>query len=237
MNGKAYCILFALFIIGCKKQSLDAKPVTVTCNTADTFQIALNGFISTPRDIIPGDTVNFQAFILKSSGGHSYYSFEQAALEGCTLLWNFGDGFTSAELNSTHVYDSSGTYMVQMILNGDSTNVISRSLYIGPSPGYTQTIAGSRQWTRTRIVTDGPTNISDTTITDTTFTINIVDKETISIGEVPLTYSPGSSSAEVFLYLSTGGFPICSLLYYPGTNKTRYVVTYGWWMTDRYENK
>ncbi|MBX2906949.1 MAG: hypothetical protein KF744_12975 [Taibaiella sp.] len=124
-----------------------------------------------------------------------------------------------------------------MILNGDSTMIVSRQICVGPSPIYTQTIAGSRQWTRTRVVTDGPTNISDTTVSDTTFAIEMVDKKTISIGSETLAYVPGSSSSDVFLYLSTGASPMCSLLYYPGTNKIKYVVTYGWWMTDRFENR
>lgn len=234
VKRKKYNILLLVVSLGCKKPH-EVIPVTVTCNTVNTFQIEVNGSSFSPMDVMAGDTVNFQASVLKLAGAHTYYSFEPGALAGCMVSWSFGDGASSAELSPEHVYDSSGTYLVQMVLNGDSANVLSRSVYIGPPPIYAQSIAGNWQWKRTRVVTDGPTNITDTIIADTAFAINIVDKESVAIGATVLSYLPGSSTSQLSLYLSTGGFPICSLLYYPSTNRILYTVDYGWRMTDRFE--
>ena len=232
---KANSVLFLIVLLGCKKPQ-DSIPAIVTCNTTNTFLITLNGSTLPLMDVMAGDTVNFEASMLKSAGGHTYYIYEPGALAGCTASWSFGDGTSSAELSPDHVYDSSGTYLVQMVLNNDTANTLSRTIYIGPPPIYTQNIAGTWQWKRTRGVTDGPTNISDTTIADTAFVISIVDQKTISIDSTLLKYFPGSSTSQVSLYLSTGGSPSCSLLYYPGTNRILYTVDYGWWMTDRFDN-
>lgn len=58
------------------------------------------------NDVCFGDTVNFQNISNVSSG------------ETLSFVWNFGDGNTSTDINSSHIYNTEGTYTV--ILNATS---------------------------------------------------------------------------------------------------------------------
>jgi hypothetical protein len=235
-NNLSLLLLLLTALLGCKK----SHNVThnVTCNTAQSFKIVFDSSALPVMYAIPGDTVNFQLDLLvPGPGSHVYYNYQPNALAGCTILWNFGDGSTSTTLSPNHVYDSSGSYEVHLILNNDSTNTMSSSIYIGPVPVYTQLIAGPRQWKHTRVVTDGPTNIKDTTISDTTFAVNMVNTRTISIGPILLVYMAGASTPDKFIYWSSGGgSQSCTLIFSHSTNKIQFEVEYGWWMTDTFEN-
>lgn len=218
-------------MFGCKKSQ------NVTCNVAQSFQIAYNGDTQPPQvNAMPGDSINFQADVL-IPGKYVNYEYQPNALAGCAVFWDFGDGSTSTALSPNHVYDSSQTYTVHLILNHDSANIISSSIYIGPLPIYTQLIAGTRQWQRTRVVTNGPTAVSTTTISDTTFTVNMVNEKTISIASEYLQYMPMYSTVDSYRYFGlSGGDPMYRLTFNHTTNKIQYVIVYGWWMTDTFDN-
>lgn len=238
MKGNLYILLFALIaMFGCKKSQNVTTSQNVTCNTAQSFHIAYNGSTLPDENAMLGDTINFQADVLVSVKNGYNYDYQPDALAGCAILWDFGDGSTSTALSPNHVYDSSRTYTVHLILNHDSTNIISSSIYIGPIPIYTQLITGTRQWKRTRVVTDGPTNVSTTTISDTTFTVNMVNEKTISIDSVYLQYIPMLSTVGSYHYWGLGGGnPMHTLVFNHITNKIQYVIDYGWWMTDTFES-
>lgn len=237
MKNRLFIILLlSTVFLGCKKKANEVKNATaVTCNTSQNFVVCRNGSNMPYSNTIEGDTVNFQA-MLPNPGKYTSFSYHPSAFEGCDVLWDFGDGSTSTELSPNHAYDSSGTYLVSFTLNNDSTHTFSNSFNIAPTPIYTHLIAGTRLWRRISIVTDGPTYIHDTTISDTTFTIDVLDNKTISIGLTVMDYLPSSSKANTFVYYSGIDSPRGTLLYLHNTNKISYTVFYGWWFTEIFEN-
>ncbi len=236
MKDDLSILLFILIaMVGCKKSQNATNSKIVTCNATQSSGIAYNGSTMPDLNAMPGDTINFQSVVLVSGPG-GYYNTQPNDLTGCAILWNFGDGNTSTALSPNHVYGSSGTYTVHLTLNDDSTNIISSSIYIGPVPIYTQAIVGTWRWKRFHVVTSGVTAISDTTISDTTFTVNIVNEDTISIGSIYLQYVPGFSKGGSYQYSGVGGDPICAVIFNHITNKIQYIVDYGWWMTDTFES-
>lgn len=55
------------------------------------------------------------------SGGHTVgdtLTLSTTESVSASLLWDFGDGTTSTEVRPTHVYDSAGSYRVQLSVNG-----------------------------------------------------------------------------------------------------------------------
>ncbi len=54
-------------------------------------------------------------------------------------LWNFGDGVTSPNNNSTHTYATKGTYTVSYTATGVSTQTLLINAYGKPSPSFTVT--------------------------------------------------------------------------------------------------
>jgi gliding motility-associated-like protein len=47
--------------------------------------------------------------------------FENTSLAGQTFFWDFGDGSTSTDVNPTHLYPNTGTYVVKLVAVDPST--------------------------------------------------------------------------------------------------------------------
>ncbi|MBK7869522.1 MAG: PKD domain-containing protein [Saprospiraceae bacterium] len=59
-------------------------------------------------------------------------TFQNASLNSTSLLWNFGDGNTSTQMNPVHTYDSSGVYTVTLnASNAYCGKSISRTFAVG----------------------------------------------------------------------------------------------------------
>lgn len=57
--------------------------------------------------------------------------FQNTSLAGTEFLWEFGDGFTSTQVNPTHLYNTPGTYNVRLIATDTSTcNKVDTSDYV-----------------------------------------------------------------------------------------------------------
>ena len=62
-------------------------------------------------------TANFAAVVTASTKS---VKFNNSSLRGVKFKWNFGDGQSSEEKNTTHVYENSGTYTVTLTVIGVS---------------------------------------------------------------------------------------------------------------------
>jgi PKD repeat protein len=65
------------------------------------------------------------AFSYAQTGGGNQISFTSNSINAVSYLWDFGDGNTSTQQNPTHVYTSTGTYNVRLIIF-NSNNSCSR---------------------------------------------------------------------------------------------------------------
>ena len=62
-----------------------------------------------------------QAMFSFTIGGLGVLFLDESTGEGTSWLWDFGDSNSSTEQNPFHVYDSAGTYTVELTLNGTYT--------------------------------------------------------------------------------------------------------------------
>jgi len=97
---------------GCRDSILKTNYIQVTRPTAN--------FTASDTNVCPGDTISF----INTSTGTSL-----------TYAWDFGDGFTSTATNPVHVYTSSGTYTVRLIVTDATscTDTLVRTAYINAS--------------------------------------------------------------------------------------------------------
>jgi hypothetical protein len=65
------------------------------------------------------------AFSYAQTGGGNQISFTSNSINAVSYLWDFGDGNTSTQQNPTHVYTSTGTFNVRLIIF-NSNNSCSR---------------------------------------------------------------------------------------------------------------
>ncbi len=69
---------------------------------------------------------------------------------GSTYLWKFGDGAVTTGSSPRHVYNYSGSFIVTMIINGDTAHAVSKSLNIHStthkiSGNYSSTLYGAHE--------------------------------------------------------------------------------------------
>ena len=84
---------------------------------------------STPIDIIDPPVPLAKACLSHSGLYHIKLpiQFDNCSENGNTYIWNFGDGTESILEHPTHIYNDSGTYVVQLLAfntNGDSDTII-----------------------------------------------------------------------------------------------------------------
>src|SRR5580658_6305532 len=60
-------------------------------------------------------------------------TFSSTAPATSIFLWNFGDGTTSAQASPYHIYSTSGSYVVTLMVNNNLNQVISKTLAIQSS--------------------------------------------------------------------------------------------------------
>jgi hypothetical protein len=75
--------------------------LSITSTTTAPLRVAVS---ATPTTVAPNGTVTFTSL---ASGGTGPY----------TYFWTFGDGGTSSKENTTHAYNSTGTYPVVLVAN------------------------------------------------------------------------------------------------------------------------
>lgn len=82
-------------------------------------------------------TIEFEGEILNSGtclGNEVSFSINSNA-EILAVLWDFGDGLTSADLNPTHTYANAGTYTVSAEVTTENENItVTRDIQIHPLP-------------------------------------------------------------------------------------------------------
>jgi PKD repeat protein len=99
-------ILFVLVVaIGCKKPKSDPAPATSTYHISWTYQ-SVSG-------VPPG---NYQ------------FAFTTDAPAGSTVLWNFGDGSVNTMMAPTHVFTTTGSYVITLVVNADTAHMVSKTL-------------------------------------------------------------------------------------------------------------
>ncbi|MCB2201132.1 gliding motility-associated C-terminal domain-containing protein [bacterium] len=91
-----------------------------------TFQNMI-GFIPDPKSACIGETVKFNCFDLNCSPFPEFVE---------SVLWDFGDGQTSSEINAEHAYRNSGTYPVSIIVTTTAgcVDTITDSYIVKPGP-------------------------------------------------------------------------------------------------------
>ena len=72
--------------------------------------------------------------------------FRSNVLQDSSFLWDFGDGTTSTDATPMHSYHSTGTYFVNLTINGHASLVVGSTLVINKDPIYTHLLAGTRSW-------------------------------------------------------------------------------------------
>lgn len=89
-------------------------------------------------------TINVSPYVKASFETNAFgcvpYSanFKNTSLAGTDFLWDFGDGTTSTDLNPTHIYNSTGTYIIKLVVTDLNTcNLVDStkfSLIVSPNP-------------------------------------------------------------------------------------------------------
>jgi PKD repeat protein len=114
-----------------------ATPPAIFYNTVGTHPVSLtvtnsNGCSRTDNDFITIHPSPAAAISVTNLCEGEIAQFTNAATTAAgqpitSVLWNFGDGFSSADNNPTHLYDIPGTYTVSLVVNtancSDSTSM------------------------------------------------------------------------------------------------------------------
>lgn len=105
----------------------------------------------------------------------SFYSTAQA---GDKVLWEFGDGATSTELQPQHIYSSMGTFSVRLTANGVLV-ITTATVYNLPDSLSLAAFTGRRYWHGTKRWY-GPPGPSTVSFSDTV-ELKIIDRATLCI--------------------------------------------------------
>jgi hypothetical protein len=204
-------------------------------STADTYTVQL---------FINGDSTNI-ARKKVGVGSGCYITRSGARIAGGTLVfssnadtssklqWNFGDGATSPLFSPSHTFSSTGSYTITLIVDDETSKPISAKIDIVRDPLYTYSIGGLRNWHHANTFFSPNPRSTTTTNEDLSFSVNIIDPLTVSIGVDTFNYV--SSGPGDLLTYGLHNFPILSefygyLYYFSGNDsisvyKHRYIAS------------
>lgn len=98
-----------------------------SCNVWDTASVTIT--------VYPTITSNFDFLVTPCTNQAAFY--DSSAVSPVSWLWNFNDGSTSTVQNPTHVYNTAGTYNVQLIsttAHGCKDTVVVQVVFPGATP-------------------------------------------------------------------------------------------------------
>ena len=107
---------------GTPASSTEANP-TVAYNTSGTYDVSLEvsnqygSDMSAQNGIVTVQDLPNAAFSSAANGQTT--NFTNTSTNGISYSWDFGDGNTSTEENPAHIYDVSGTYIVNLTVSND----------------------------------------------------------------------------------------------------------------------
>jgi PKD repeat protein len=171
-------LAIAVFIVGtisCKKTENAAKTTVI-------YDFVYRG---TP---ITGDTIFFLR--TPASGGK--------------FLWNFGDSTMSTESIPHHIYNTSGTRTITLVIDNDTSHIVSHAITIFNDPIYTHLMGGVRVWHHIYTSSRAYPPSSNTVIEpDISFELTYIDPITISNGNGTLLFSPSESTDSSIVFNSS----------------------------------
>lgn len=130
-------------------------------------------------------------------------SFSSDATNAKKYQWTFGDGGTSAEPKPGHMFADTGTYLVSLMINDDTTLRVTTKLTVFRAPANTRLMEGDHVWRHSwgRSLSGA----GDTTVygPDVTMRISYINPATIAIGQDTLKYVPASPVDENYLRFSS----------------------------------
>ncbi|MCB0699015.1 MAG: PKD domain-containing protein [Chitinophagales bacterium] len=219
-----------LFAYGCKKENSNTSTTPTVNDPNDPNQnnpekkpsFRVGGKYSVGKYHAIGDTLYFTLFNKESIQ---------------TLLWEFGDGTTSSEMEPTHIYTKEGDFKVRLKVNDSYyahvTNYPSTTSYtlnIITPPPYIAALFKSRLWNVSTITVTKGTNgtTTDTAVHQEMYTIEYIDKLHIKTNikahqnggltvSDALTYDHTQSSDSLLVYVSG------AILYYNIARDTAYL--------------
>ncbi len=102
-----------------------ASPVNVSLYSYYAGQVCdtMHQVIYLPNSCLPsGGSICNASFVLfpDSTNSNTYYAFDQSIGSGLNYLWDFGDGTTSTQQYPTHIYSTSGNYVVCLTVTNSS---------------------------------------------------------------------------------------------------------------------
>lgn len=191
-----------LWDFGDSSRSTDAAPSHAFYSAGSfTVSLTLNNDASkkatTVITIAPSYSFSFSG---TPAAGHTV-TFASNAAAGNTFAWSFGDGAMSTDATPAHVFSSNGSYTVSLVLNHDSSHVLTKTVTIFANAVFVSNLAGTRLWHHT--YTDAvpwPPYHTTYPYADTTITVTIVDPATIAFGADTLTYYTSIASDSVLTF-------------------------------------
>ncbi len=158
-------------------------------------------------------------------------SFTSTAPSTSTFRWTFGDSTTSVAPAPTHIYTAPGTYSVSLVVNGDTTHTITKTIGIGIDSTTIAAITGSRVYhhtKRSQIENSTGDTTEYFTYADVTIAIIQLNAVTLLFGSDTLFYLSRDTAKVTFNYVfevkpgghETGYYN--TLSYYPSTGKFIY---------------
>ena len=113
-------------------------------NTLDFFIVVRDSFCTdtsdilylTPKEKPVAQMAGFLAIQCLRNNGFPFNDNTVMTTSGFTRLWNYGDGATSTQEQTTHSYNDSGIYKVKLSINGNNgcNDSISAQVKINPTP-------------------------------------------------------------------------------------------------------
>ena len=159
--------------------------VTMIVNGYDTFRNEL--YILPPVVTTHVDPFSYRASPLVCAGVPVYFTCANSNITD--ILWNFGDGDTSVDVNPVHTFTANGTFSVSMTINGNSATKAVRSVSVALYPKLPSILLGSKSWHHNYYgyFSDGHMDVY-TTYDDAVLSIDNVDDFHLRVGGVDLTY-------------------------------------------------
>jgi|GEM_PF-1850057 len=151
----------------CKKNTDTAKitknTTTTTIDSATAYNISCTGGFNI------GDTIWFHTSAPDT--GH--------------FQWNFGDGTTATDTAPYHVFTIADSFSVTLVINSNTANTARKHVQIKPD---LSKFAGTWHWTGGYISFYGGDTSTPHSLSDTTFTISVIDDYHLSVWGTNLFY-------------------------------------------------